>query len=321
MIEVDDVQELTLSREPETVTAGDMDFNTRQDETLARLAAEKMGKDPLPEKPKDESTPTTEAKAEKSAVDVEKSEKPEKVAESPTQDAPKALTKEDIERLVEERLAARLAEKQTPAEKKADPRPKLSDPQFADHDEWLEADAEWLKRQMGGAKSEIRDEIEAEFKESAKQEAEVAAQRTAWEEAEKEAAAKIPNYAAIKAEAANMPFCEPALRFILDQGKLGPHFVKYFVENKGEWDDIVKMSPEDMRVELRVIGRELKRGSSAATAAPAPVKKVSSAREPLQTVSGQSAPTQEGEGEDFNARQNRVLAEMRRNRLGQFQTN
>jgi hypothetical protein len=317
---LDEVQELTLSKEPETVSASDVvDFNTRQDETLARLTAEKMGTAP-PEKPKEaEPEPKSEAKPEETGTNRKQPEETGKPASE--KEASKPLTKEDVERLVEERVAVRLAQKQTPAEKKEDPRPKLSDEQFATHEDWEEADAAWLKRQLDGAKTSLKDELQTEYEESARQDAELTQKRTAWEEAEKEAAIKIPNYAAIKAEAATMPFHEGALKFILDQGKLGPHFVKYFVENKGEWDDIVKMSPEDMRVELRVIGRELKRGASAVTAAPTPVKKVSSAREPLQTVSGQQAPTQEGEGEDFNARQNRVLAEMRRNRLGQFQTN
>jgi hypothetical protein len=310
---LDEVQELTLSNEPETVSAGDVDFNTRQDETLARLTAEKMGTAP-PEKPKDaEPEPKAEGKA---APEV--AEKPEKSLPEPEKEAPKPLTQDDIQRLINEGVAKEIEKRKpvTAAEKKA--RAKLAEDRFADVDEWSGVFGDEVVEEAV-AKSVAA--IEEKLSMNQAEEAELATKRTAWEEAEKEAAIKIPNYAAIKAEAATMPFHEGALKFILDQGKLGPHFVKYFVENKGEWDDIVKMSPEDMRVELRVIGRELKRGASAVTAAPTPVKKVSSAREPLQTVSGQQAPTQEGEGEDFNARQNRVLAEMRRNRLGQFQTN
>lgn len=311
-MELDVIEELTLepTGTPE-VTAADVDFNKRQDDTLARLTAEKMGTEapakpePVVEKP---ARPAKEAAAQ-----------PDKAAPVKDEPAPaKALTEADIRRLIDEGVAAKLAAQQTPAEKKADPRPMLKEDRFTTHEEWEQADTEWLARQLAGATTSLETKLATDAEKAQQEEAAFNSRRTSWEEAEKEAATKIPNYEALKTEAASMEFSKSALDLILDQGKLGPFFIKYYVENKSEWSEVVKMSEADMKAELRAIGRELKRGQAAVTA-PVTPPKVSKAREPLQTVSGQGAPGSQGdEGDDFNARQERTLAAARRNRLGQF---
>jgi hypothetical protein len=275
----------------EMVTAEDVDFSAYE-KTL-------YGK----EQPKAE--PALEPEAKEPATEPAK--QPELEVK------PQYLTAEDAQRLVDEKLAAAKPKE----EPKSDPAPSLADPKFETVEQWQEAYAAWSQRQVEVKLSDILAKREAEQQQAAISQQEIEKRRETWEKREAEAKTRYPEYDQLKEAAKSRPFNETALQFILNS-EIGPDLFIHYVKNEQEWNELIALPPEDMRIELRATQREIRRQLETAKAqaeAPKP-KTVSSAPPPPRTLTGRSAPAEDPEEKaildgDFSAYEKQMLRKAR----------
>jgi len=259
------------------LTGADVDFGTFEQERLRerRGQAPEPAKEPEPE-PKVVAEPAT-AKDDKAQV-AEPADKSEPV---------KPITREEIQREIDSRLAAQPKVETKKEEPKADPYPTLADPQFKTVEECEAAQAEWMKRHTANAIKEALEARDKQAEETRKNETELEAKKRTWEERETEAKTRHADYEEVKKLAASRPFNETALQFIVDS-KVGPDLFVHYVKNPKDWDELIALPPEDIRLEMRLMERELKRTIAATPVVKA--KTVSDAPPPARTLGGKQAP-------------------------------
>ncbi len=292
------------------LTGADVDFGSFSEaRTLERLGkTAEPAKEPEPE-PKVVAEPAP-AKDDKAQVS-EPADKSEPV---------KPLTREEIQREIDTRLAAQPKVEAKKEEPKADPYPTLADPQFKTVEECETAQAEWMKRHTANAIKEALAADKEAAAEARKNETELEHKKRNWEEREAEAKTRHADYEEVKKLAASRPFNETALQFIVDS-RVGPDLFVHYVKNPNDWNELIALPPEDIRLEMRLMERELKRTIAAIPVVKA--KTVSDAPPPARTLTGKQSPADDpkeaaaAEG-DVDSYSRLRLQERQRDTLGRF---
>lgn len=300
----------------EHVTAADVDdFGDYNERFIkSRLGQTEESKpDPVSDKPNQAESATA------------KTGEPQESEDKPKSQPQKILTEADVERMVEARLKA----SQPKAEEKADPMPRLGEERFPSHEAWEAELEKWQQRQ--NEKQVAAKFAEREQQSVASQQAERQFQErlTKFEQRVSAATERFKaqgiDYQAVKAIADTMPFHEESLQYVLDS-EVGPEMIEYFTRNQSEWSQVIAMQPEDRKIEMRIIERELKRGQSVAPARQV-AKTVSSAKEPPKFLGGKQAPAGDPKDRDnstpddetgFAAHMRTFTQERLRNRSGQY---
>lgn len=293
------------------LTGADVDFGSfeqeRHAERLGKTPGPAKEPEPEPKKVEAEPAPATNGKAQVN----EPADKPEPA---------KPLTREEIQREIDSRLAAQPKVEPKKEEPKADPYPSLADSQYKTVEECEAAQGEWMKRHTAAA---IKDALADEAKkaqQAREQETELQGKKRDWEERETEAKTRHKDYDELKKLAPSRPFNETALQFIVDS-KVGPDLFVHYIKNEKDWTELIALPAEDIRLEMRLVERELKRTIAATPLVKA--KTVSDAPAPARMIGGKGAPADdpkekavaEGDVESYHRLRN---LERVRDRQGRF---
>lgn len=250
------------------LTLADVNFGDVEKDVMNYMS----GKTPEPKAPAVEDKPTPADPAP--ASDVKASE-PE-----PSKPAPKMLTEADVDRMVNERLAS--ANKPKPAE---DPEPLLSEDRFADHDEWAKEMAAWTKREYSRSLEAHDSKRATEAQAQREHQADVDRRTKSWNERCEAAKTRHPDWDDVTTKLKATAITEemiPALQFMADS-PMGPDLWIHYGKRQDEFNKLVAMSPEDQKLELRFMERDLTR-----TPPPVPVKIVSDAPPPPRPMPGRT---------------------------------
>jgi hypothetical protein len=268
--------ESSPAAEPESkVASEDVDFSTFEVQTNDRLR--RKGRLPDPEPPP-KPIPAEPAPARVSVPDDTSSQR--------------LLTGEDVAEIVVQALE-RSRQDKPPEPEQPDPKPDLADPAYQTFADYLRASDAWHQRQLERAKKEA--ELSGRTAGAKEKEDEITNTRrfeelkANWESREKEVLKRHPNYLEIKKELEDtkrFPFNQAAFEYIF-KSKIGPDIAVYFHSNPNEWKELIQQEPDSIRVDLRLLERELMRSMTAPQAPEAPV--VSNAPPPISRL-GSRAP-------------------------------